>query len=147
MAAVADGGVIALRQAQDHLVHACLLGRRHDRCRQELERLRRLKDEGFDSVGVITRTRAEAETLYRALAKDFSLHTLLGAEDEFPKGAVVLPVYLAKGLEFDAVILTDASAEHYSLEEDRNLLYVACTRALHMLTVLYSGAPSPLLPR
>ena len=112
-----------------------------------LERLRRLKDEGFDSVGVITRTRAEAEALHRALAKDFPLHALLGAEDEFPKGAVVLPVYLAKGLEFDAVILADAGAEQYSLDEDRNLLYVACTRALHALTVLYSGAPSPLLPR
>ena len=112
-----------------------------------LERLHRLKDEGYDSVGIITRTRTEAEALHRALTRDFPLHALLGTEDEFPKGAVVLPVYLAKGLEFDAVILADAGAKHYSLDEDRNLLYVACTRALHALTVLYSGAPSPLLPR
>ena len=112
-----------------------------------LERLRRLKDAGYGSVGIITRTRVEAEALHRALAKEFPLHALLGGEDEFPKGAVVLPVYLAKGLEFDAVILADAGAERYHLEEDRNLLYVACTRALHALTVLYSGSPSPLLPR
>ena len=46
---------------------------------------------------------------------------------------------MAKGLEFDGVIITDASEEKYSSEKviDMKLLYVAMTRPLHELKVLY----------
>jgi DNA helicase-2/ATP-dependent DNA helicase PcrA len=62
----------------------------------------------------------------------------------FARGAVVLPAYLAKGLEFDVVILYHAG--EYIREEERLLLYTACTRALHVLCVYYCGSKSPLLP-
>lgn len=56
-----------------------------------------------------------------------------------------MPVYLAKGLEFDAVLVAGAD-EAYRTEQDRRLLYIACTRALHRLD-LYTWQPwSPLLP-
>ena len=60
--------------------------------------------------------------------------------------ADVLPAYLAKGLEFDAVILANAGGEHYRDESERLLLYTACTRALHVLRVYCVGEPSPFLP-
>ena len=52
---------------------------------------------------------------------------------------------LAKGLEFDEAVLLDADGRQYATEADRNLLYVAVTRAMHALTVLYRDEPSPLL--
>jgi DNA helicase-2/ATP-dependent DNA helicase PcrA len=45
---------------------------------------------------------------------------------------------LSKGLEFDEVIIPFASARNYQTEVDRNLLYIACTRAMHQLTLMYS---------
>lgn len=48
---------------------------------------------------------------------------------------------LAKGLEFDAVIINNASETIYSSDKnlDMKLLYVAITRALHELDIVYSG--------
>ena len=54
---------------------------------------------------------------------------------------------LAKGLEFDAVIINNANENIYSSSSnlDMKLLYVAITRALHELDIVYSGElPSPL---
>ena len=57
---------------------------------------------------------------------------------------MIIPSYLSKGLEFDAVIISNASDEFYS-EEERNLLYVAITRALHKLEIYYSGKLTNLI--
>ena len=51
---------------------------------------------------------------------------------------MIIPSYLSKGLEFDAVIVSNASSENYT-EDEQNLLYVVLTRALHKLEVYYSG--------
>lgn len=57
-----------------------------------------------------------------------------------------MPVYLAKGLEFDGVILTDVNERHYGLNvRDAKLSYVGCTRALHRLALLFAGVSSPLI--
>ncbi len=105
------------------------------------------KAQGYASVGIITRTRGEAEEIYHSLKSDQTVHALLGGEEEFPRGTVVLPAYLAKGLEFDAVILTNAGGGNYAVEEERLLLYTACTRALHALKIYHTGEPSPFLPQ
>jgi len=64
----------------------------------------------------------------------------------FSAGVLVCAAHLAKGLEFDRVIVADVSAGNYRTEMDRNLLYVACTRAMHRLTLYSIGDPSPFLP-
>ncbi len=51
---------------------------------------------------------------------------------------MIIPSYLAKGLEFDAVLVSNASDELFKKEE-QNLLYVILTRALHKLEVFYTG--------
>ena len=63
-----------------------------------------------------------------------------------PKGVSVLPAYLAKGIEFDAVLVWNASSKRYGQEKDRKLLYTVCTRALHVLHVYWEGEASPWLP-
>lgn len=56
-----------------------------------------------------------------------------------------MPVYLAKGLEFDVVIVHDAGQAFYHRQSERKILYTACTRALHELYVCYTGELSPLI--
>lgn len=108
-----------------------------------------LREQNHASIAVVGRTEAACKALHHAL-------TGLGLEPElitakqtsYRGGLSVMPVYLTKGLEFDAVIIGDASADAYGLSpRDAKLLYVACTRALHELVVLHDGRPSPLLHR
>ena len=110
------------------------------------EDVRALSVQGYASIGILTETKAEAKALHHALKDAVPVHAIFGGEEEFPRGAVVLPAYLAKGLEFDAVILANAGGGHYADESERLLLYTACTRVLHELKVYCVGEPSPFLP-
>jgi DNA helicase-2/ATP-dependent DNA helicase PcrA len=64
---------------------------------------------------------------------------------EYEQGVVVIPAYLAKGIEFDAVIIYNASSHVYGVESLRRLFYTACTRAMHYLQLYSVGEPSPFL--
>ncbi|WP_394358177.1 ATP-binding domain-containing protein [Paenibacillus violae] len=55
---------------------------------------------------------------------------------------LVIPSYLAKGVEFDAVLLYDGSHHQYGHENERKLFYTACTRAMHELCIFTLGEPS-----
>lgn len=52
---------------------------------------------------------------------------------------------MSKGLEFDEVIIPEVDRDTYRTENDRGLLYIACTRAMHRLTVMYAGESAKLL--
>ena len=83
---------------------------------------------GHESLAVLTRTRAEAKTLTLELKETL---------EAFPDLRVYfLPVYLAKGLEFDEVAVWSADNEYYRSPEGRLAYYTACTRALHRLVLL-----------
>ena len=105
-----------------------------------------LKAEGFGSIAVICKTAEEAAWAYSKLLPTHDVRLMEADSITFHHGLVVLPVYLAKGLEFDAVIVHDAGDLVYGSDSERRLLYTAFTRALHSLTVYYSGEPSKLLP-
>jgi len=115
------------------------------------EDIRKLLAEGYVTIGVIAKTAREcgdaAALLKERLLDDWPVTHLTGASAELPRGVSVLPSYLAKGIEFDAVIVWDASAASYGYEHDRKLLYTVCTRALHKLLIYYRGEPSPHLPK
>ena len=67
---------------------------------------------------------------------------------EFGEGVMVLPVAYTKGLEFDAVLLLDPTEEKYPENDGQvKLLYVAATRALHELAVLYTGELTGILAK
>ncbi len=105
------------------------------------------RDEGCKSVALICKTERDAQALYERLKHKMQLRLVLSTGNLNGEGLFVLPLYVAKGLEFDAVLVVDADAEHYSDAQDQSLLYVACTRALHQLHLFYSGTVSPLLPQ
>ena len=66
--------------------------------------------------------------------------------DTFYDGIMVTAVSMAKGLEFDEVVIPDVDSWNYDTEYDRGLLYVACTRAIHRLTLLHSSRASRFIP-
>lgn len=99
----------------------------------------------YDTVAILTRNQAQAEQIY-AHYGDESIVTLVDADfRSIPKGILVLPIYLAKGLEFDAVIAHDVSATNYPDERSVDVLYTICTRAMHSLTLCVDKEVSPLL--
>ncbi|MEU6158469.1 3'-5' exonuclease [Streptomyces sp. NPDC047130] len=110
--------------------------------------VRRFRDTGRGRLAVVTRTHARARELRRNLAEKLDDASLATADtaDVLGHHVAVLPVALAKGLEFDEVIVAQTSADEYHRATDRSLLYIACTRALHKLTLTHTGRPSPHLP-
>lgn len=96
----------------------------------------------YRTVAILTRTLREAEELHVELRAIWpELNLIDGSEGTYQGGYSVLPVYLSKGLEFDAVIVADADAGHYAEKAwDAKLMYVGCTRALHELWLLHGEA-------
>ncbi|OBZ11429.1 RNA polymerase recycling motor HelD [Bacillus sp. FJAT-26390] len=106
-----------------------------------------LRAEGFDSIAIITKTAAESREAHESLRilGGEALQLITKETLDFEKGVMVIPVYLAKGVEFDAVLVYDASPEAYSRDNERKLLYTACTRAMHRLQLYTTGNWSPFL--
>ena len=110
-------------------------------------KITRLKEAGLKSIAVICKTITSCSKVFSELKeRQIELSLITGKENEYRGGAVIVPIYLAKGLEFDAVIIADASRENYGENDlDIKLLYVAMTRPLHVLDIYYQGPLSPLL--
>lgn len=109
-------------------------------------RIRLLQEEGANSIAVICKTAEESRTAFEALEAGCPGMRLIEKETvTFENGTVVIPSYLAKGVEFDAVILYNASSRVYKQESERKLFYTACTRAMHELHVYYLSEPTPFL--
>lgn len=106
-----------------------------------------LNDNGINSIAVICKTLNECKTIQGLMKKEVpQLQLITGKEDKYQGGMVLVPSYLSKGLEFDAVII--AGAENYTEGElDIKLLYVAMTRALHKLDIYYTGEMTRVLDR
>ena len=87
------------------------------------------------SIAIITKNNNEAENIYRILKDNYSYLTLLNANTvEFNKKLVIVPSYIAKGLEFDSCIIYTDVNNKYTYEE-KYLYYVACTRTQHQLII------------
>ncbi len=104
--------------------------------------------EGYTTIAVICRTIDETRAIYEMLASHITLEPLTQEMEEmsFTNSAMVLPIHMTKGLEFDSVILWNPDEEHYQASDaDAKLLYVAITRALHELHIVYRGNLAKLL--
>ncbi|WP_145524081.1 RNA polymerase recycling motor HelD [Virgibacillus sp. SK37] len=124
-----EGKKPTLLQTENNLVQTLLL---------EIEKLRRY---GHETIALICKTMEETNQIYELLRKEIDLYPINEETFSFEKGILVLPVYLAKGIEFDAVIIPDASSNQYNRESERALFYTACTRAMHDLTMVSPGEP------
>ena len=86
----------------------------------------------YKSLAIITKEDREAEVIYDLLKDDLSISLLTEESKSFIKDLVVVPSYIAKGLEFDSVIIVDSDE---SFKKNKYLYYVACTRAREELII------------
>ena len=112
--------------------------------RELLRTIDSLLGEGYESIAIICKTAAESQAAHEALADQAGTAMRLVTKDtpQFERGVCVIPAYLAKGVEFDAVLIYDASSRVYGRENERKLFYTACTRAMHKLFVYSHGEPN-----
>ena len=87
------------------------------------------------SIAIITKTDTEAATIYKLLKRNFEELTLIANNSKaFSRELVVIPSYMAKGLEYDATIVYTDISSPFTYKE-RYLYYVACTRSQHHLVI------------
>jgi len=111
------------------------------------DRIQELLSRGMRLIAVIGKTSEECEILHYSLKRKIAdINLITGAEGEYKGGIMVVPAHLSKGLEFDAVIIADASKDKYHESDmDAKLLYVAMTRAMHILDIHYRDEITQLL--
>lgn len=108
-------------------------------------------NDGYNTIAIISKTEEMSGIINKELKKiGLDIPNVEETDDLTDKKFKICTIsnYLSKGLEFDAVIINDASEEIYSSNNDLDmkLLYVAITRALHELTIIYNGdLTKPLL--
>ncbi|QYR19680.1 AAA family ATPase [Paenibacillus sp. sptzw28] len=99
----------------------------------------------YRTIAVLGRTAKSCQEIAGRLATEGLEAVLIQSKQEaYGGGLTVVPAYLAKGLEFDAVLIADADSHSFG-GNDAKLLYVGCTRALHKLKLLYNGTITQLL--
>lgn len=118
-----DGDRPVLTRVPDHAeLHCCIASK-----------VSELRNQGYNTIAIICKSAAESTAAYDALSNVEEIKLVTSDSMEYEQGIVVIPAYLAKGIEFDAVIIYNASAQVYSNESLRRLFYTACTRAMHHL--------------
>ena len=114
------------------------------KCDDENDKIAKIKamiDEyiknGYKRIAIVCKNNAEC----RKYQQYFENFTMVVSEDQdiIDENKLIVSVLLSKGLEFDCVIIPDASEENYSKEREKQVLYVATTRALHRLSLFYTG--------
>lgn len=114
--------------------------------RYTAEQVKHWQKEGLETIVIVCRDEKEAEKIKKMLGKKLSVTGDDLENTEFGSGVMILPVAYTKGLEFDAVLLFDPSREKYPSDDAHvKLLYVAATRALHELAVLYKDILTGLI--
>lgn len=99
--------------------------------------IKEIEGRGYHTIAVICHTEEAAEQAKEELAKWTPVED--NQTSNFQQGVMVLPIHLTKGLEFDGVILWDPNSTAYAeTTKDAKLLYVAVTRALHELHIVYT---------
>ncbi len=95
--------------------------------------IKKLQDE-YKSTAIITKDNREAEFIYDLIKDDINISLVDATTKGFTKNLIIVPAYVSKGLEFDSVIIYNDRNNSYRKNE-RNLLYVACTRCQHELYI------------
>lgn len=108
-------------------------------------RIEAFSQTSYSSLGIITKTNRDARLLYDQLLPNYDVHLISPESTRFVNGISITSIQMSKGVEFDEVIVPCVDKATYFTKYDRSLLYIACTRAMHRLTLLYTRDISPLL--
>lgn len=100
--------------------------------------------QGYDSVGILCKDFKTAEGLYERLKDRMNIHLVRSGDNLNTTGTFIIPITMSKGLEFDSVLVYGVDEKHYHTDDDKKLLYIASTRALHRLNLFYTGKKSSI---
>lgn len=116
--------------------------------KEEIDEIRRIvaafENSGHQSMAIIAKTQRQSKFLFNEL-RSAGVHLLTAESTSFKSGVIITTAHLAKGLEFDDVVVPFVSARNYHTEVDQRMLYIACSRAMHQLVVTHSGSVSALV--
>ncbi|KRN93656.1 superfamily I DNA RNA helicase [Pediococcus stilesii] len=115
-----------------------------DQATRDLRRLCQSELEDYGTIAILTKNMEESEHV-SDLLRDLNPSLLNDGDRSLPKGIVVLPIYLAKGLEFDSVIAYNVSEENFGDQFWRGTLYIIASRAMHHLNLISIGDVSKLI--
>lgn len=103
--------------------------------KQLISDINEMKNKGMKRIAIITKNNINTEKWYTVLSKYFAnIEMIIKNNKNSISDIIILPSYIAKGLEFDGVIAL-ANNDNLYEEKDKYLFYVVCTRAQHMLVV------------
>jgi len=93
----------------------------------------------YKSLGIICKEETQALALYEKLKdENTDIHFLSHQSSAFVNGIIITSSHMAKGLEFDEVIIPHTDKNNYKTGIDKSMLYVAVTRAMHRLSLTFS---------
>ncbi|MBL5767825.1 DNA helicase UvrD [Heyndrickxia sporothermodurans] len=141
-----DGEAIELFEREGELPSIVIEGTFEDLMDQIARQVERLALQS-SSIAIIGKTMQDCEQAYHQLKDKIDISLIGLKNQELAEGPIILPSYLAKGLEFDSVIVLNASDDKYNDESERTLLYTICTRAMHHLIITSLYQPSHLFDR
>ena len=99
-----------------------------------------------NAMGIVCKTQQQADKLYQQLkAPNEKIYLLNDQSAAFANGVIITTTHMAKGLEFDQVLVPNCTEKNYQNDMDRHLLYIACTRAMHKLELTSWGKMSGLV--
>ena len=104
--------------------------------------LKQYNEKEYKTVAIICKNEEEATLINNKLRnKEFVINNITDSDTQYNGGICTITSYLAKGLEFDGVVVANASENEYNSSKAINmkLLYVAMTRPLHELNILYNN--------
>ena len=99
----------------------------------------------YSTMGIICKTKSQAKQIYDKLKDKYEVNLLDIDSLEFKEGIIISTIHMSKGLEFDEIIIPMVDTNNYNSDYDRNLLYIACTRAMHKLTLTYHNKITDIL--
>lgn len=99
----------------------------------------------YSTMGIICKTKTKAKQIYDKLKSKYEVNLLDIDSLEFKEGIIISNIHMSKGLEFDEIVIPMVDTNNYNSDYDRNLLYIACTRAMHKLTLTYHDEITDIL--
>ena len=99
----------------------------------------------YSTMGIICKTNIQAKQIYDKLKNKYEVNLLDIDSLEFKEGIIISTIHMSKGLEFDEIVIPMVDTNNYNSDYDRNLLYIACTRAMHKLTLTYHNEITEIL--
>lgn len=103
--------------------------------------LKQVESKQYKNIAIITKDQEECDYYLNLLKDVLPVETINAKSVTLPNGLIVVPSFQSKGLEFDCVIIPNASAENYCSEFEYQNLYISTSRALHHLFLIYKNQP------